>query len=126
MATVLDLARELGRELAASPEYQAYQKAQAAVDANVAAQFMLRDFRTRQFEVERAKLAGTFTPDLVRGLQEKAEIVAANPVVRDFLAAEGRFGNLMMQVQRILGEAVGIDLDQVPGALGADGEGAAR
>jgi cell fate (sporulation/competence/biofilm development) regulator YlbF (YheA/YmcA/DUF963 family) len=118
MAAILDLANELGRALAGSEEYRAYQQAQQAVEANLAAQFMLRDFRTRQFEVEKAKLAGTFTPELVRELQEKAQIVAANPVVREFLEAEARFGNLMMEVQRILGQAVGIDVDQAQGASG--------
>lgn len=123
MSEILDLARRLGQALAGSPEYAAYKKAQAEVEGNVAAQFMLRDFRTRQFEVEKAKLSGTFTPELVRELQEKAQIVAANPVVRDYLEAEARFGNLMMDVQRLIGEAVGIDLENVPGAPQPEGGG---
>lgn len=118
MASIQDLARDLGARLAASEEYQAYRKAQTEVEGNVAAQFMLRDFRTRQYEVERAKLVGTFTPEMMKELTEKAQIVAVNPVCRAYLEAEARFGNLMMEVQRLLGEAVGIDLDKVPGAEG--------
>ncbi|MGE5553217.1 MAG: YlbF family regulator [Betaproteobacteria bacterium] len=121
MSAILDLARQLGQALAASEEYAAFRKAQAEVENNVAAQVMLRDFRTRQFELEKAKLAGTFTPEMAKELQEKAQIVAVNPVVRDYLMAEARFGNLMMEVQKILGEAVGIDLDKVPGVPGSDG-----
>ncbi|MDI6871956.1 MAG: YlbF family regulator [Bacillota bacterium] len=122
MSTIQDLARQLGQALADSEEYAAYKKAQAEVEGSLAAQFMLRDFRTRQFEAEKAKLAGTFTPEMGRELQEKAKIVTANPVVREYLMAEARFGNLMMEVQRILGEAVGIDLDRVPGAPGGEGD----
>ncbi|MGE5509110.1 MAG: YlbF family regulator [Chitinophagales bacterium] len=116
MSEILDLARRLGEKLAASEEYRAFRTAQAEVDKNVAAQFMLRDFRTRQYEVEKAKLAGTFTPEMVRDLQEKAQIISANPIVRDFLVAEAAFGNLMMDVQRLIGEAVGIKLDEAAGA----------
>jgi cell fate (sporulation/competence/biofilm development) regulator YlbF (YheA/YmcA/DUF963 family) len=126
MAAILDLAKELGQALAGSQEFLTYTKAKEAVEGNLAAQYMLRDFRTRQFEVEKAKLAGTFTPELVRDLQEKAQIVAANPVVREYLEAEARFGNLMMQVQRLLGEAVGIDVDQAAGAPGQPEGGAAQ
>ena len=121
-AAILDLARQLGQALAASEEYAAYKRAQAEVEKNLAAQFMLRDFRTRQFEVEKAKLAGSFKPEMVKELEEKAQIVAANPIVREYLAAEAAFGQLMLEVQRILGEAVGIDLDGVPGVPRAEGE----
>lgn len=123
MSAILDLAKQLGQALAGSDEYAAFKKAQAAVEANLAAQFMLRDFRTRQYELERARLAGTLNPDMVKDLQEKAQVVAVNPVVREFLEAEARFGNLMMEVQRLLGEAVGIDLDKVPGAPGTGQDG---
>jgi cell fate (sporulation/competence/biofilm development) regulator YlbF (YheA/YmcA/DUF963 family) len=116
MSEILDLAKTLGERLAASEEYRAFKAAQAEVEKNMAAQFMLRDFRTRQYEVEKAKLAGTFTPEMVRELQEKAQIVGANPVVRDFLMAEAAFGNLMMEVQRLIGEAVGINVDEQFGA----------
>jgi cell fate (sporulation/competence/biofilm development) regulator YlbF (YheA/YmcA/DUF963 family) len=115
MSAILDLARRLGQALAGTEEYAAYQKARAEVEGNLAAQYMLRDFRTRQFELEQAKLAGSFTPEMAQELQEKAQIVAANPVVRDYLLAEARFGQLMLEVQQTLGEAVGSDLGQIPG-----------
>lgn len=119
MASIMDLAGDLGKALANSDEYKAFQAAQAALESNVAAQVMLKDFRTKQFEVERNRMMGEeITPALLEEFRAKQDVIMFNPVVRQFLVAEQQFGNLMMAVQKIIGQSVGLDL---PGDDDGDG-----
>lgn len=107
----MDLANDLGKALANSGEYKEFLDAQKKLESNVAAQVMLKDFRTKQFELERLRMLGEdLSPAALEEFRSKQDVIMFNPVVREFLIAEQKFGNLMMAVQKIIGQSVGLDL----------------
>lgn len=107
---VLELAKQLGNALAESPEYRKYQAAQAELDAHEAAKVMVRDFRKKQLELERKRLSGAqLLEPLEEELRRLSEVVGLNPYVREYLMAEYEFSQLMVKIQTILGEAIGLE-----------------
>jgi cell fate (sporulation/competence/biofilm development) regulator YlbF (YheA/YmcA/DUF963 family) len=111
----LELAKQLGKALAESEEYQAYQKAKEALEIHEAAKVMLEDFRKKQWELEKQRVSGAIDTAAVTAEQQKlAEIIQINPYIREYLFAEFRFSQIMMEVQRELGKGVGIDYPDAP------------
>lgn len=109
----VELAKQLGKVLAESPEYLAYKTSKEKVDSHEAAKTMLNDFRTKQIEFERKKMNGDqLTQPLEEELRKLAEIVSLNPYIREYLMAEYQFSRLMMEVQKIIGSAVGLDIPE--------------
>ena len=105
--------KELANSIRESPEYQAWEKAKAEVDKHEAAKIMLEDFRKKQWELEKARLSG----EEIKAEQEEqfkklAEIIQYNPYVRDFLVAEFNLNKMIMEIQRIIASAVGVQLPE--------------
>ncbi|HHU82892.1 MAG TPA: YlbF family regulator [Firmicutes bacterium] len=105
------LARELGRALAESEEYKAYQKAKQQVEEHEAAKIMLEDFRKKQLALEKKALSGE-EPSFaeVEELKRLSEILGYNPYIREYLLAEMRFTQLMIEVQKAIADSAGLDL----------------
>ncbi|MGE5581144.1 MAG: YlbF family regulator [Bacillota bacterium] len=115
----LELARQLANSLAESREYQDYSKAKVLLEEHEAAKVMLDDFRKKQWELERKKLNGDkLLEPYEEELRKLAEIIGLNPYIREYLMAEFQFMQLMMEIQKIIGEAVGIE---APEELNKDG-----
>ncbi len=107
----LELAKQLAKSLAECEEFLEYQKAKKILEEHEAARIMLEDFRKKQWEFEKKKIEGA--QDLKAAeeeLQKLAGIIGVNPYVRNYLTAEFRLSQLLMEIQRIIGEAVGISL----------------
>jgi Protein of unknown function (DUF964). len=51
---------------------------------------------------------GKITRSLRKRLRKLAEIIGLNPYVREYLMAEFQFTQIMMEIQHILNEAMGI------------------
>jgi cell fate (sporulation/competence/biofilm development) regulator YlbF (YheA/YmcA/DUF963 family) len=106
-----ELAKQLGQSLAESQEYQNYHKAKQNLEGHEAAKTMLEDFRKKQWELERKKLNGDqLLQPHEDELRKLAEIIGLNPYIREYLLAEYQFTQIMMEVQRIIGEAVGLQM----------------
>jgi cell fate (sporulation/competence/biofilm development) regulator YlbF (YheA/YmcA/DUF963 family) len=105
----VELAKQLAQSLAGSEEYQNYAKFKKVLEEHESAKVMLDDFRKKQWELERKKLSGEklLTP-YEDELRKLSEIIGLNPYVRDFLMAEYRFSQLFTEVQRIIGDAIGL------------------
>ncbi|NLY91943.1 MAG: YlbF family regulator [Firmicutes bacterium] len=114
------LAKELANSIRESQEYLAWQKAKEELEKHEAAKIMLEDFRKKQWELEKARLAGEkVQPEQEEQFKKLAEIIQYNPYVRDFLVAELNLNRLIMEIQRIIASAVGVDL---PEELASDGK----
>lgn len=110
----IELAKQLAKALAESAEYQNYKAAKEKVEAHEAARTMLKDFREKQIELERKRMNGDkLLQPLEEELRKLTEIISLNPFVRDYLIAEFQFSMMIMDVQKIIGEAVGLE---VPGS----------
>lgn len=115
------LAKELANSIRESPEYQAWEKARTEVDKHEAAKIMLEDFRKKQWELEKARLSGKeIKPEQEEQLKKLAEIIQYNPYVRDFLIAEFNLNQMIMEIQRIIDSAVGVQLPEEENKEGKD------
>lgn len=136
MSLVLERARQLAKALGECDEYVSYKKSLEELEKHEAARIMWTDFQHRQAEIQRARLSGEEIPEeRISELERSYEILMMNPYIRDVIAAEFRFTHLFADVQRIIGEAVGIryadprdteteETDAAPGS-GAAGAGPA-
>lgn len=110
------LARELGKALAESEEYKAYQKAKQQVEEHEAAKIMLEDFRRKQMALEKKTLRGEEpSSEEVEQLKKLSEILGYNPYIREYIMAEMRFTQLILEVQKAIADAAGLEL---PGFTG--------
>lgn len=126
-AGLRDQAKALARALAATEEYQRLVAAQREVAQHEAARIMLRDLRALQRELERKQLAGEpISESEIQQLQQRSQLVAFNPYVRELLEAEIAFAQLMLEVQAVIHHELGLDADEEGEATAADagGEGA--
>lgn len=107
----IEFAKQLGNSLAQSEEYRKYQKVKQDLEQHEAAKAMLEDFRKKQWEYERKKINGDLLLEPYETeLKKLVEIIGLNPYIREYLMAEYQFTQLMMEVQRIIGEAVGLQM----------------
>ena len=109
MMKPVELAKQLAYSLADSEEYQNYKKFQNILEEHESARVMLEDFRKKQWELERKRLSGEkiLTP-YEDELRKLSEVIGLNPYIRDYIMAEYKFSQLFAEVQRIIGDAVGL------------------
>lgn len=107
----INLAKELAEALRESEEYREYQEAKKKVDEHEAAKIMLEDFRKKQLELEKKRLAGEEIPQAeMEKIKKLSEIITYNPYLRDYLLAEVKLQQLMMEIQKIIASGIGLDL----------------
>lgn len=106
--SVIAKAYELAKALKESPEYAAYIRAREEIGNHEAARIMLKDLERKRKEIGKAALAGEKVDEArLEDLKRTYEIVGFNPYIKELFAAEARLGELVAQVQKIIGEAIG-------------------
>lgn len=104
---VYDHAHTLARALKQSEEYQGLLEAKKKLEADPKNKEMLLDFRRCQWDAQKARALGEEVDEVTqRRFQQLAELVGANPVVQAYLGAEYRFGQIMVDLQKILAGAL--------------------
>ena len=104
-----NLAHQLARELGRCEERKAYDLARGAIEHDEGAVFMLRDFRRRQVELEVNSMQGKKPSDEeMAQLHKLAEAISLHRPVSDFLSAEMRLVQVVSDVQKIIGESLGL------------------
>lgn len=106
-----DCAHDLARALAESPEYRQYEEAKKQLETNRENVKMVQDFRVKQLEVQQAQMLGQKVEDKIKQLEPLYRVLSMNPAVNEFLQVEMRFSQMMMDIQKIIGEAVGVKGD---------------
>lgn len=107
----------LAEALASSDMYAELVAAREDIDRHEAAKIMLRDFVAKQQQLQEQLMQGEQPSESdVADYQRTAEIVGMNPYVRRLLEAEMAFSDMMMEIQRELARAVGMELPDEPGA----------
>ncbi len=106
---VYDQAHTLAKAIRESEEYKLLKEQKAKIENDPELKKMFEDYRTKQVEIQKAQLMGQTVPEEKRqSFRQLHEIVAANPVLKDFLEMEHRFSVIMTDLQKILLE--GLDL----------------
>lgn len=102
-----DHAHNLARALKESGEYQGLLKARKQLESDPKNKEMLSEFRRYQWKMEKSRALQQEVDEITRRRMEQlGELVGANPTIQEYLMAEYRFGQVMVDIQKILSEAL--------------------
>jgi cell fate (sporulation/competence/biofilm development) regulator YlbF (YheA/YmcA/DUF963 family) len=123
-ADIVQLADRLGRALAESDEFRALKEARTQLESHAAAKIMWDDLVAREQDLKRRLAAGeTISPEEEKQVAELFRLASYNPYIQRLLEAEYQFTQLVLEVQRVMGQAAGIKLvpdEEVAGTAQAD------
>lgn len=104
---VYDQAHVLAKSIRDTDEYKLVKQKKEKIEKDAQLKKMFTDYRTKQFEIQKAQLIGQPAPDeMTQAFRALHEVIIANPVLKDFLEAEHRFSAMMADIQRILVEGL--------------------
>lgn len=107
-----DKGNELARALKESQEYKNLCAARRELDSEPEARDMVRNFLRKQMEMQLEVMSGKAdAKEKEQALQKLAELLAMNARSRDYLAAYFRFQQIMTDIYKMIGDAVGEGLD---------------
>lgn len=109
---IYDSANILAKGLKNSEEYQSFLKAKKIVETDEQAKKMVKDFLTKQMELEMEMMSGKGQDKVKTAeLQKMYEFISLNTKARDFMQAHIKFQRTMSDVYKIIGEAVAEGMD---------------
>ena len=105
---VYDKAHDLANEIKISADYLEYARLKEIVTADEKTKALLDDYRKLQFEAQATYLAGNEPKEeTLEKLKSLGGLLAFNPDVTAFFAAEYRLQTIMGDIYKILGDACG-------------------
>ncbi|MDP2872498.1 MAG: YlbF family regulator [Bacillota bacterium] len=111
VSNVYDQAHLLARSIKASPEYADFRLASSRLEGEKSSLAVFRDFRRRQFELQSRLFRGQEVDEAEQERFAKlSDIVSSHPVISAFLQAEFTLSRLLGDIQKIIAEAVDIEL----------------
>ncbi len=111
VTNVYDQAHLLARSIKASPEYADFRLASSRLEGEKSSLAVFRDFRRRQFELQSRLFRGQEVDEAEQERFAKlSDIVSSHPVISAFLQAEFTLSRLLGDIQKIIAEAVNIEL----------------
>lgn len=110
---IYDKAHELARAIRFSPEYKEFKEAKKIIEQNSENRKILNDFHAKQMEIQSMQMLGQeISPEKKQEYEKMAELLTFHPTVHSYLQAEYKLGKVMADIQKILAEALELD---VPG-----------
>ncbi|MGI6664464.1 MAG: YlbF family regulator [Christensenellaceae bacterium] len=107
---VYDRANALAADIKESPEFQEYKALKDEVYADANTKEMLKQYKTMQYEAQALLMAGKQPEEEnLEKMQKLGEVLAFNPRVTEFFAAEYKFNTMVSDIYRIIGEACELD-----------------
>lgn len=113
---IYDKAHELARALKFSPEHKQYQEAKEKIGKNPENMKILKDFHLKQLEIQTMQMMGQEIPrEKMQEYEKMGELLSYHPTVRDFLQAEYRMMQVVADVQKIIAQALDLELPKTDG-----------
>ncbi len=107
---VYDQAHSLAQAIKESEEFKQYDEAKQQVKQNEELSNMLKDFRSKQFEVQAKQMMGEeMTPEDMANVQQLYGILLKDPLAARYMETEMRFSIMMKDVYDIIGAPAGMD-----------------
>ncbi len=104
---VYDQAHNLEQAIRESEEYKRMKAAQEKVEEDPNLKSMIDDFHQKQIAVQTKQMLGEeVAQDVIQSVSNLSAIVMQNPVAAEYLQCEMRFGLMMQDVYKILGDLV--------------------
>lgn len=101
-----DKAHELANTLKQTPELQNFVRVQNLVEQDPQAKAMLEEFFKKQWEAQHDALRGMPNPEKQEQLARMYESMNNHALLKEFFAAEMKFGRMVTDLQGILSEAI--------------------
>lgn len=107
-----DKGNELARALKESDEFKALGIARRELDTDEGARNMVKDFLRKNMEMQMEVMSGKKDVKAKQdSLQKLLELLSLNSRARDYVAAYFRFQQVMTDIYKMIGDAVGEGLD---------------
>ena len=107
---VYDAAHSLARSIKDSNEYKEYIENHKKVFSNPKTKSIIEDFRKKAMEMQMSQMSGQeLDPNKAEEMKKLEEILMANPVISEFFSTEMRFGQVMNDIYKILGDSIEIE-----------------
>lgn len=105
---VYDKAHELAEQIKGSADYREYARLKEAVMADEKTKPLVLDYKRMQLEAQAAYIAGGEPQEqTLEKLKKLGELLAFNPEVTAYFAAEYRLQTMLGDIYKILGDACG-------------------
>lgn len=101
-----DKAHELARALKQTTEFQNFVRVQSLVEQDPQAKAMLQEFFKKQWEAQHDAMRGMSSQEKQEQLARMYEFMQNHASLKEFFAAEMKFGRLVTDIQGILAEAI--------------------
>ncbi len=108
-ATLEDLGRELGEQIANSPEHKAFIEANEAVENDAEAQEMIREFEQLRHEFMLDREAGRADRQSMRNVQEAQRDLHNLPVMAEYLDAQQALQDRLASVNEAISDEIAVD-----------------
>lgn len=115
---VYDQAHQLASAIKESEEFKQYDSVKKQVEANPELDKAVKDFMSRQFELQTAQMMGEEPDaDTIQQMQQMSAALMTDPTVANYLQCQMRFSMMMADVYKIIGETADMGF---PGMGGED------
>ena len=107
MVNIHDKAHELAKALKETDEVKAFKQLRNQVDGNPQLKSMIEDFNRKQLESQKYVLEGKQIPaSEMNKLQELYDVIARDPIARQFLEVQMKVATLVNDVTKIITQAI--------------------
>ena len=107
--SIEDLGRELGERIAATPEYEEFEAAKAAVEADDEAQERIGEFQQLRQEFMLARQTGSADQESLEKVQRAQEELHALPVMDEYLEAQSALQDRLEAVNEAISDPLAVD-----------------
>lgn len=107
-AEALQMARQFAAVLAETPEYEAFDRAQARLRRDAVAQEAIRAFQQRQQSLRMTVMLGALSEADRNNLQHLQREMLAQPTVQAYLEAQERLSSLSQEAAKIISDVIGL------------------
>jgi len=104
-----DLGRDLGEAIAETPEYEAFEEAKAAVEADEEVQSQIAEFHAVRDQYMQARQTGGATRELVDEVQSAQEELHAMPKMDRYLEAQDELQGRLESINEAISEPLAVD-----------------
>lgn len=108
-ASIEDLGRELGEQIARTPEYERFEEAREAVQRDEDVQSKIDEFEQLRAEFMQARETGQATNSGLQKVQAAQDELHSMPVMREFLDAQDELTDTLETVNEAISEPLAVD-----------------
>lgn len=110
---IFDKMADFAKSLRESPEYVAYQEIKMQIEMKTEASELLREYRARQFALELAEISGEGIDEVSDALADICAKMEQDALLNRYLDAEFELHCLLVKIQNIFTENMGMASSEV-------------